>query len=309
MDTPTASLECPLCGSSGPVLETIDWAALGQAWRKSYGVGVPPAEGSLRYASCTTCRLGHFQPVIPGDEALYETLQQHAWYYLEEKPEYDIAARYLPSEGPVLEVGAGMAAFSRRVGASRYTGLEFNEAAIERASRQGIRLVKEMVQDHAKARPGAYSAVASFQVLEHVPDPRGFVEGCCAALQPGGTLILAVPNHDGLCGLTTNNILDLPPHHLTHWTEATLRHLAHLFPLEVVAIEKEPLADIHRQWAEHVVRENQIRHALAMPRHLFDAGLAARVVSRAAREWAKLQPPGAVRMDGHTILAVLRKVS
>src|SRR3954453_15523334 len=42
--------------------------------------------------------------------------------------------------------------------------------------------------------PGAYDLVTSLEVVEHVSDPRGFVDGLAGALKPGGLLILSTPN-------------------------------------------------------------------------------------------------------------------
>src|SRR5438309_9427223 len=42
--------------------------------------------------------------------------------------------------------------------------------------------------------PGAYDLVTSLEVVEHVSDPRGFVDGLARALKPGGLLIRSTPN-------------------------------------------------------------------------------------------------------------------
>ena len=41
---------------------------------------------------------------------------------------------------------------------------------------------------------GAFDAVVTFQVIEHLQSPRGFVAECARVLRPGGTLILSTPN-------------------------------------------------------------------------------------------------------------------
>jgi 2-polyprenyl-6-hydroxyphenyl methylase/3-demethylubiquinone-9 3-methyltransferase len=49
--------------------------------------------------------------------------------------------------------------------------------------------------------PGAYDLVTSLEVVEHVSDPRGFVQGLAAALKPGGLLVLSTPNRTALSRL------------------------------------------------------------------------------------------------------------
>ena len=74
---------------------------------------------------------GFFSPLETGGAVLCENLQKFDWYYMEEKEEFQIAMRFVPTTGSVLEVGSGKAAFATKVGVDRYTGLEFNDKAIE----------------------------------------------------------------------------------------------------------------------------------------------------------------------------------
>ena len=69
--------------------------------------------------------------------------------------------------------------------------------------------------------------------------------GCLGALDHGGFFIVALPDHYAICGLAQNNILDLPPHNLTHWSESTIRYLAKYFNLDLIDIEFEPISDFN----------------------------------------------------------------
>ena len=42
----------------------------------------------------------------------------------------------------------------------------------------------------------SFDVIASFEVLEHVPNVSGFLESCWKTLRPGGKLVIEVPNHD-----------------------------------------------------------------------------------------------------------------
>jgi 2-polyprenyl-3-methyl-5-hydroxy-6-metoxy-1,4-benzoquinol methylase len=301
------TIQCALCSGHQTVLqEEVEVTRLNTAYRKLTGIRNPLKTEKLNYLKCLDCGLLFFDPLQAGDESLYERLQRFDWYYMEDKLEYDIARKFLPIGGKVLEVGAGAAAFSRVVGQGRYTGLEFNDLAIERAGRHGIALIKQSVEEHARSG-NKYDAVVSFQVLEHVAAPASFIRGCVECLNSGGTLIVAVPAHDGFAGRALNNILNMPPHHVTHWPERTLRHLAPLFGLEVLAIEFEPVAVHHKPWARKTNWEAGLRIFLGMRQRLLDYSLAATLVSKLSSLMARILPCKVERLIGHSVVAVYRK--
>lgn len=298
---------CPLCGSSETeLLESICCSDLNILYEQAFGIPKALKTNHLEYRECAGCGLRFFFPMETGDEFLYEKLQAFDWYYMADKEEYQMAMRFLPSEGSVLEVGAGKAAFATLVGAGRYTGLEFNDRAIERAGKSGIKLLKESVEAHA-AMGGQYDSVVSFQVLEHVDSPFDFVKGCVGCLKPGGILILAVPSRDGFAGQVINHILDMPPHHVSHWSEMTLRKLADMFGLELVFIEHEPVASYHQKWANKVRIEFTIRRVLGMGFRLLDRRTSARLIGRIADFLARFSGQPQEGLKGHTVMAGYRK--
>jgi len=63
-----------------------------------------------------------------------------------------------------------------------------------------------------------FDLVVSFQVIEHLPDPAGYLRALAACTGPGGTLVVTTPNR--LMTLTEN------PYHLREWTAPELAALA-----------------------------------------------------------------------------------
>lgn len=300
---------CPLCGSVETThRETISGSEINLLYARNFGVINALKSSHLDYCVCRHCELGFFSPLETGDADLYEHLQASDWYYMAEKEEFQIALRFMPSEGSVLEVGSGKAAFATLVGADRYTGLEFNDKAIESAKRAGITLHKETVEEHAQRCPRQYDVVVSFQVLEHVSSPSAFIKGCVDCLKTGGILILAVPSQDGFAGKAINNVLDMPPHHVTHWSEKTLRYISILFGLETIAVEHEPVPSYHRQFARKVQVETAIRKFFGLNFRLLDLGYSARLISKVAGVFARVSSQQQNGLKGHTAVAVYRKV-
>jgi SAM-dependent methyltransferase len=164
-----------------------------------------------------------------------------------DKWEYETALQDLRGCRDILEVGCGKGDFLKKVQASpgiRAEGIELNDRAVREAMRGGLTVHCGELKWLAAKSPATYDAVCSFQVLEHVAEPRAFVEECCSLLRPGGRLIVGVPNADSYLRLQFN-LLDMPPHHITRWSIQSLRALETLLPLHVRRIVKEPLASYH----------------------------------------------------------------
>jgi SAM-dependent methyltransferase len=300
---------CPLCGNKKTIItDSIPSELIAKEYYRVFSISLNLDDETIYLLRCENCDLKFFNPMVTGDCDFYEKLQTVDWYYMTDKPEYQLAKKYLPAEGLVLEIGSGKAAFAVTAGISRYIGIEFNDAAIKKAKERGVKLIKESVEVHAKKNVEKYGVVVSFQVLEHVSNPNSFIQSCVDSLTLGGKLIIAVPNNDGICGLAQNNILDMPPHHLTHWTGKTLTKLAPLFGLELLDIEYEQVAEYHRDWAQKTVWETRLRRLLRMSPRLLDLSLPARVASKMAVLLAKTFPVCVNGLTGHTVVAAYRKV-
>lgn len=299
---------CPLCGSKNIfTIEQLRCQEINEYYLSRFGISNALDMDIIEYVHCGDCDLRFFDPMITGNEKFYQDLQRFEWYYMSDKPEFVLAKRYLPLSGLVLEVGAGKAAFSEFVGKERYVGLEYNDDAIQRADNAGIKLFKESIEDHATVKSNLYSAVVSFQVLEHVPNPAVFIKGCLDALKVGGHLILAVPNHGGLCGLAQNSLLDLPPHHVSHWTEKTLRHIEKLYQLELVAIEQEEISEFHLEWAKKSKIESDLRKFLGMRSTLLDTSCYGKLISSISVIISKTINQELNTIPGHTIISCYKK--
>ena len=248
---PPAKNRCLSCGfECAEAVGEVAVADLVKGYRIRFRIDVSPRfAGTERLLEihCPRCDLRYFSPVITGDEAFYEALSRLDWYYMDEKSEFAIARRYIGARDRVLEVGAGRGAFARHCPGG-YVGLEFNPVAVRQARKNGIGIDMELLESHARRHPGAYDVACAFQVLEHVAEPRAFVEQLAAVTRPGGQVIVSVPSEEGLPGRTLNDFLNLPPHHVTRWSDRALSSVCAGAGLSLKVIEHEPVADYHLGW-------------------------------------------------------------
>lgn len=200
--------------------------------------GIP----ELHLFECRATGYRFWRPAsVAGDEAFYAYLSG-IWpgYYHEDRWEYPLVRNVVPPSARVLEVGCGRGFFLRSLEdkIADGMGLELNTGAISNAVTR-FPIVNETIEQSADRQPAAFDVVCSFQVLEHVTDPRSFIAGCLECLRPGGILALATPNHGSAMLANREDAFDMPPHHMGHFTPEVYRKLAALIGLDIIAIHVE----------------------------------------------------------------------
>ena len=261
------------------------------------------------------CDLRWYTPQTAGDAKFYEDLQQVDWYYQEHKPEYDFARTLVKQADRVLEVGCGKGAFRKFLPENvTYHGLEFNQAAVKTACASGLDVKISPIEAHAAENPASYDVVCHFQVLEHVTTPLPFLQACVAALKPGGTLVVAVPSEDSFLRIVENGWLNMPPHHMTRWSDRSLKDAFSALHLVGAQFCHEPVADYHRDWYRAVMRNFTLKHSLGIRIPLLGDRQLSRIGGRLARiesvgAWLDGQAERQFKFakNGHTVCAAATK--
>lgn len=208
---------------------------------------------ALEYWECPETKFRWYTPSeAAGGGELYEQLEKFDWYYMSEKWEFSTAISLLPMKSSILEVGVGEGHFLQRArdGGHDIEGVELNPKGATRARALGFTIHEASLDQLKAAGLGGFDAICSFQVLEHVSEPRRFLEDMLSLLKPGGKLILSVPNAAVMRRVDPDNqdLLNQPPHHMGHWDEGVFRALETLLPVKVKKVMREPLASYHVGW-------------------------------------------------------------
>jgi 2-polyprenyl-3-methyl-5-hydroxy-6-metoxy-1,4-benzoquinol methylase len=201
---------------------------------------------------CLDSGYGFYYPFnLSGDSSFYGYLQNFDWYYLDEKWEHRQMFDLNLKGKRILEVGCGSGSFVQvlkdKMNAD-VTGLELNLASVKRAREKNINVLDESVETHALLHEEKYDCVCSFQVLEHIADPLSNIKAQIRCLKKNGLLVVSVPNNEAFIKHDTDNLLNMPPHHMGLWTEESLKFLGDSLNLKIVKILKEPLQKYHVNW-------------------------------------------------------------
>ncbi len=308
---------CPLCQEPVAKGAELDAHALAKAYGKRFHVDVGRLIGDITTVELLTCRncgLRFFFPQIAGDSSFYSSLLP--WFLsrhsLEERNQSNLPLTHIRPGTKVLEVGCGLGTLRTLLPAdTSYVGLELNAAAVAAARERQVDVRDELVEQHARTAAGRYDVVCSFQVLEHVVDVRSFVAGCVACLRPGGTLILSVPDARSFVGHQVDNVLNMPPHHVSWWSEAPLRYLADTWGLDVVAIAEDDLLPLHTRDFARTMAMNHLRRIFGIRSDFELDGWFYTLRRHAAALAARMIAPALTGMEsairGHSVTAVLRK--
>lgn len=305
----TSNNACLLCGNEAPrVLQRIPSATLIEAYRAEIGIVPSVPVDALLYLTCDDCGLKFFSPPVTGDERFYAQLQKISWYYNAGKQEFRMAASRIGASHDVLEIGAGRGLFAREIRPASYTGLEFSPTAIEMAAASGVHLLAQSIEQHAEDHSARYDVVCAFQVLEHVEDPRSFLRAAARCLKPKGRLMASVPAEDGFARDAYWDVLNMPPHHVTRWTDAALRSVARICGLNAVELIHEPLGGNMRRAYARAEADRWLAQRLGFEPQLIDARLkspgfrtASAVISAGVRRYLSISKR---QRQGHAVLAV-----
>jgi SAM-dependent methyltransferase len=244
-------LHSPVTGSENvTLLETIPAARLIAWWQSEFSIDITNqfhGIANIWKFRCNDSGLICFGPhTIAGMEWLYEQLEKLPWYYQSDKWEYRIALQELRKCRSVFEFGCGRGEFLDLLGRDGHevAGVELNPHAAAQARQAGLNVSEEPGAKLDRKLEGTFDAVCSFQVLEHVPDPAGFIREAIELVKHGGKVLFAVPNSAGFEGLGYD-LLQYPPHHMSWWTPSCFQTLQRFFPLRLEKLLAEPLARAH----------------------------------------------------------------
>jgi len=190
---------CPVCGGEGAL-----WFAKEQR----------------RYLKCSDCRSAYIaeglllnaagQTIYEGDsEVFFEDGNED--YYLSPtalkiaRKKAEIAHGFAPDGGRLLDIGAGFGHFVSAA-APYYDaeGLELSARAAEWGRNTfGVKVASGTIVGDAPDIGDNFDVITSWDVIEHLDDPKAALMAISARLKPGGHLILSTPDIGSLAAKLT----------------------------------------------------------------------------------------------------------
>ncbi len=216
------TLQCPICDSWD-----IRWLFV----LKGYQI--------YRCANCRL-RLMHPQP----DDTTLQHIYGAQYFLGSEEPEaqertrelkrwtaalyFNMLSRHLGGHtGRLLEIGCGWGDFLLEARKRNFevSGLELSPDATAVANqRLGAALVKSGILEENSYEPGVFDVVACFDVIEHVRNPRQFLDRVARLIRPGGLIMIVTPSLDSLSArILGRHWMEYKVEHLYYFSRASIR--------------------------------------------------------------------------------------
>lgn len=198
--------------------------------------------GAFPVHVCGDCGLWFFdsEQALPVDyNEVYKTpeyeqyhlealLQTKDWLAFADYPTYrPFFERLGAGGGALLDVGCGVGRFCRAAHAKGWNvrGIDVSRTAIEAGRKDAPFPLAVMPIEELAGGTEKFDVVTSFEVLEHLSDPRKFVGHIAAALKPGGRFFCTVPNVDSPSVRHATRQDWVPPVHVLFFNRHSLREL------------------------------------------------------------------------------------
>lgn len=174
---------------------------------------------------CHQCGFAFGHPFVGGDEEFYSILHEQKGYP-SWRWDYDIAFQVATNQfgsGRILEIGAGVGNFLKRLGPKwQCYAVEASDSNRKQLEEAGINVFRDL-SEAAKAEAGTFQLIVLFQVLEHIATFQTLLQDCRRLLQPGGRIVITVPDGDAMIRQEQlTGCHDMPPNHINKWTPKSL---------------------------------------------------------------------------------------
>ena len=216
-------------------------------------------QGGARVVQCVRCRLLYTDPPVSG--RYYGAIRRQDWFVEARAAAASRMNVYLAhvraidrlntggARWRILDVGCGMGGFLCAAAAYGYDGYGIEASAEQAAWAQGLHLNVRHGDAVDAFRPQTFQVVTLWEVLEHIPHPKEMLAAVREVLEPGGYLVLGVPNGPHALwkakllrplGGARGDVVGVGEH-VVHYSAGTIRMVLTAAGYEVLSVRSGPV--------------------------------------------------------------------
>lgn len=236
----------PVTGSNNTaIVETFSSEEIIELYRKQEDMNVAKYFNDVIFyiLECKDTGYRFYYPFsMVADKDFYENFhiqsnEKSDGYDREWADDHKFAAEQIEKDKKLLEIGCGSGKFLSRISdiTENVTGLELNPLVANSAREKGFNVRTELIEKHSENNASVYDVVCAFQVLEHIPEIKSFIDNILKSLKSGGKLILSVPNNEPYFQrFSRYEVLNLPPHHMGLWNLKVFKNLENFYEMKLI---------------------------------------------------------------------------
>mgnify|MGYP003629586560 FL=1 len=268
--------KCPVCSGPGAVVRRLDAAEIARGLAAVFGVSPPTGAvpGDYDIVRCADCALVYADPMRAGGGVLYDWLTSFPKYHAQGRWEWARIKDVLAAEARplrLLELGAGQGDFLETLkDLPRVTaqGIDLSDSSVRKAQARGLDVRRESLEQVIVEAAGTYDAVVLSHVLEHVATPGALMGAVRNLLAPQGRILFSVPYSPMSREYLHDDVMNLPPHHMTRWNISALEGLARVTGLDLetwMPKAKAPWKRALKHTCDKVRGEGRVRGLARLP--------------------------------------------
>ena len=245
-------MNCILCSADTDKKEKINSNQIKHLWQSTADISSLIKQDYYYMFECNSCGLLFFDTKLIGDSSFYDKINESAWYYDDlNKDEYTFASKFITKSDKILDIGCGFGKFTNFISnKENFTGLDISENARDYGTKNNIKIINELIQNHCIKNENNYDVITCFQILEHIDNPVDFIKKALITLKKDGLFIISVPNEESYLKYIPNNKFNLPPHHSIFWKQKQLIKIAEIFNLTILEVDIQEIAKVHKPEAK-----------------------------------------------------------
>ena len=232
-------VNCPACGASERSLQfskhTFDYHSC-RACETLYMSPRPSPAVMAAYYSNSENYQYWAKHIFPASEHSRREKLHRPWL----QRVVDFCTRFGISRRQLVEVGAGFGTFCSVAKESdafeKVTAIEPTPEMAQACRDRGVHVIEARIEDVDGGSLAADVAVA-FEVIEHLFEPRDFVDQAARLLRPGGLLVISCPNGQGFDIATLREqSLAVDPEHVNLFNPNSLSQLVESCGFEILEV-------------------------------------------------------------------------
>jgi 2-polyprenyl-3-methyl-5-hydroxy-6-metoxy-1,4-benzoquinol methylase len=245
------TIKCPICNNTSVEIKNLTSDYILNKLSKHFNVPITTNLEIIDYKlmKCNECDFEFAYPPVEGSDSFYNWIVSQSGYYTASRWEYSKVAELISNEknnAKILDVGCGDGQFFDHIVASKHHifdlyGIDKSIDSVKACQKKGYNVFCTDIQNFkVENNSGLFDVVVSFHCLEHIANPKEFIEEMVNMITPLGALYVSTPYSPMDFEIEWYDVLNHPPHHLGRYNLKTYQKIGEILGLKTEVFMPKP---------------------------------------------------------------------